>query len=395
MLGLSRRTIYDDFVVIDSQFPQKVPLAFRNTEINEYLRRLENARSYTMYPMKPDADAWFKHGYGHTQRSFEENKRGYLQYYPENADRIRRLSRLGRYEFRLAYTFFLAETYVLLPFLEAQKIPFVFVLYPGGAFGMGFEPSDVMLRKIFSSEQFRGVIVTQQITMDYLLRGQFCPEEKVTLVFGGFVSFTRKELKEKKRFPKDKQTFDICFVAAKYSDRGVDKGYDLFVEVATLLAQKSDRMRFHVVGGFDAEEIPVSHLKSQIQFYGYQRSEFLLDLYSRMDIALSPNRPGALWPGNFDGFPLNADAAFCGAALFASDELRMNHNYVDGEDIVIVPLDAAKIAETIWQYYESPGELYALAERGSTLTADLFSIDRQIDARLEVFGRFTTLKPCP
>ncbi|WP_432535513.1 hypothetical protein [Kineococcus arenarius] len=59
--------------VIDHAVPQKVPLGFRNTEANEYLRRLPEAAIYGMPPTLPDAGAWFRHGYGNTMETFAEN----------------------------------------------------------------------------------------------------------------------------------------------------------------------------------------------------------------------------------------------------------------------------------------------------------------------------------
>src|SRR6185295_5830816 len=131
----------------------------------------------------------FSHSYGMSYKQFKENKRGYLRYYPYNASRIHYLHERRNYHIGLAYSFFLGETYVLLPFYEKHHIPFVFTLYPGGAFGLDHEQSDIMLRKLFQSPMFRGVIVTQKITEDYLLRTKLCPADKITYIYGGFIQF--------------------------------------------------------------------------------------------------------------------------------------------------------------------------------------------------------------
>jgi glycosyltransferase involved in cell wall biosynthesis len=384
--------IRDHLVILDSQFPQHSPAAFRNTEINEYFVRLHNVRSYAIYPMLPGKEAWFVHGYGVTEAAFNHNLEGYLEKYPQHAEKVRRLKKHRRYSFDLAYSFFLAETYVLLPFLEANNIPFVFVLYPGGAFGLDNDDSDAMLRRIFSSPVFRSAIVTQPLTQNYLLDNELCSADQITLIYGGFPSYRSDKVAVKQHFPADKPTLDVCFVAAKYSQSGVDKGYDLFIKVAEILATHSEKFRFHVVGNFTKEDIDVTQIDSRITFYGYQSPSFLLDLYSGMDISLSPNRPFQLWAGNFDGFPLNPDASFCGVSMFVSDELEMRGEYVHDRDVAIVSLNAEEIARDIIEYAARPSELYELGRNGMQMTQRLFDIDRQIEARLDVFARFTNLE---
>jgi len=386
-------TVLADFAIIDAQFPQKEPLGFRNTEINTYLSQIGNAHAFTMYPMKPGQEAWFTHGYGQDERLFADNLRGYLSHHPDYAGRVSRLDPRARYQIKLAYSFFLAETYVLLPFLEKQKIPFVFVLYPGGAFGLHNPDSDTMLKRIFSSPFFREVIVTQRITSDYLASNHLCPPQKINYIYGGFVQFESTNLLPKIEYPKRKKTFDVAFVAAKYSDRGIDKGYDLFIDVAKHLSQANDNIHFHVVGGFGPSDIDVTEIASKVTFYGYQRPTFLQEFYSRMDILLSPNRPGQLFAGSFDGFPIGIDASYCGAALFVSDPLKMNEHYTNGLDIIILPLDPTKIAKAILKYYNCPEKLYKLARRGQIVTQRLFDTNTQIAKRMGVFRKYVELEP--
>ena len=42
----------------------------------------------------------------------------------------------------LAFTTFLGQTYLLSPYLKKNKIPFVFMLYPGGSFGLNNDISN-------------------------------------------------------------------------------------------------------------------------------------------------------------------------------------------------------------------------------------------------------------
>ena len=392
-IRLPTRTEKNTFIIIDSMFPQKVPFGFRNIEINEYLKRVKGAKAYAMYPMKPWGDAWFPWSYGVEKDAYEDNVKGYLGHYPDNSRRVDYLDSKKTYRAQLAYSYFLAETYVLLPFYERNKIPFVFMLYPGGAFGLDNNASDKMLKRIFESKYFRGVIVSQQLTRDYLLEKNLCPENKIDLVFGGFSQFAKSEVRPKKYYKKDKETFDLVFVAGNYSKQGRDKGYDLFVEAAKKISATVKDARFHVVGNFSESDVPLGFTRKFFTFYGYCEPDFLVDLYASMDIYLSPNRPGELYEGNFDGFPLGIDTSFCGVAQFASNPLGMNKDvYTDGDDIVIVPLSAEGIAKKVIDYYDDLEKLYEVAQKGKIKAQMLFDSDKQVKERIQVFKKYAKIE---
>lgn len=378
---LPKKIIKEDVIIVDSRFPRPLPFGFRNLEINSLFDLMPNINSYSMHPMKPGEDAWFKHGYGINKKEFKSNKRGYLKYYPHNKNRIKYLDPNAEYDVKLAYSFFLAETYTLLPFYEKYGINFVFVLFPGGAFGLNNEGSDAMLRAIFASKYFKGVIVTKNVTYNYLISKKMCPRNKIRQL-RGFVQFTKDQLVEKKYYKKDKKTFDICFVAAKYSKRGVDKGYDTYIEVAKRLAKKYKDIHFHVVGGFDENDIDVSDIKDRITFYGFRRPDFLSDFYSGMDILLSPNRAGKLYEGNFDGFPLGADAGCMGVALFVTDELGQNI-YYNNDEIVIINNKVSEIVRKISYYYRNLDKFYDLSRKCQAATLNAFDADRQCRERVK------------
>lgn len=382
-----------DFAIIDSQFPQRVPYGFRNIEIVEYLRRFSNVTAFAMNPMRPGPDAWFGHGYGVPRKEFRANKQGFLSVSPDLGASIRWLSDAARYEIGLAYSFFLAETYTLLPFYERHRVPFVFMLYPGGAFGLNNESSDAMLRAIFGSEQFRAVIVSQHVTRDYLLERRLCPPERIHFVFGGFIQIRPADVLPKVRLGEGKDSFDACFVAAKYSPQGEDKGYDLFIAAAGILAERDPQMRFHVVGNFDASDIALGPAAGAVTFHGILTPDRLRDLFARMDVFVSPNRPGVLFPGNFDGFPLGADAAACEVALLVADPLGINTHYKDGQELVTIPLDAERIAEIVLELKSAPRRLREISASGRARTEELWAIDHQIEQRVAVFRRFTDLHP--
>jgi len=333
-----------------------------------------------MYPMKPGKYARFKHGYGIEEKIFLENKAGYLKFYPDNKDKIKYLCPNKNYKFNLAYTYFLAETYTLLPFLERNKIPFVFVLYPGGGFGLNNKSSDKMLKEIFESKYFRKVITTQKATLDYLLRKNLCIKERIEHIFGGYSQFEKDEIPQKKYYKKDKDTFDICFVGAKYSPKGVDKGYDLFIETAKYLSKKYDDIKFHVVGGFNEEDIYAPSLMNRIIYYGYRQPDWLKDFYPMMDICLSPSRSNILYKGNFDGYPMGFEQSLFEVAMFCTDEVGNNDNfYIDGTDIVIIKPKSRDIINKIDFYYNNFEKLKDLSIRGKIKNKKTFDNEIRLD----------------
>jgi glycosyltransferase involved in cell wall biosynthesis len=196
----------------------------------------------------------------------------------------------------------------------------------------------------------------------------------------------------KKRYREDKVTFDICFVAKQYSEKGKDKGYDLFIEVAKQIIERTDDIYFHVVGNFDETDIDISGFEGRIIFYGLREPEFLRQFYCGMDIFLSPNRPFRLYEGNFDGFPLGGDAGYCGVARFVADELNMNEHYKNGEEIVIIDLQSEHITAKIMEYYEHPTRLYELALAGQKKAQMLLDRDSQVERRLDIFNNYVEVK---
>ncbi len=390
--NIFRRVVSEDFIVIDSRFPQKEPMGFRNAEFNEYLSRLVNFSCYASYPIPPRKPHIFNHTYGISKVDYLKNLDSYARSFPDNVDRINWLDPRKRYKIKLAYVIFLSAAYSLLEFFEKNKVPFIFVLYPGGSFGLNNEKSDMMLREVFESKYFRGVIVTQKITRDYLIDNKLCPDSKISFIYGGFVQFGKSDVVQKKYYKKDKKTFDVCFVGHKYLDKGVDKGYDLFIETARLLSKTNNDIRFHVIGGFGPGDIDLGESKDRIKFYGVKPPKFLRMFYSKMDILLSPNRPFQHYVGNFDGFPIGADAGYCGVARLVSDELNMNTFFQDGKDIVLIPLNPYKISETIMQYYNNPNKLYKLSKKGQEVTQELWDIDRHVKERLNIFSKITEIQ---
>lgn len=372
-----------DILILDDIFPH--PLSpFRLEEFTTYLRHWPNALVYstaTAFPLVGE------------HRSFEEVTAEFERNNPSLQNKVVRFSRRRPLNPRLAYVVFMHNTHAMLPFLEERNIPFVFTLYPGGGFALNNESSDATLRRIFNSPLFRHVFVTQNLTRDYLIENNFCTPAQITLVYGVVMPTAKLEITGRythKYYATEKETFDICFVAHKYTPRGVDKGYDVFIEVAHLLTSQLPHVHFHVVGNFTPEDIDVSTLPN-ITFYGTRQTDFFPEFYAGMDLIISPNAAFRLLPGAFDGFPTGScvEAGLCGVALMCTDELGQNIYLRDGEDIIFITSDVQEIAAKISYFYTHPAELQAIAKAGQLHLRSLFSPQAQMQPRIDLLHQFT------
>jgi glycosyltransferase involved in cell wall biosynthesis len=286
----------------------------------------------------------------------------------------------------LFYCVFINNIFDNLKWLEKHKIPFVFTLYPGGGFQLNETLSDNKLKKVFASPMFKNVIVTQKITQDYLINNNFCKSQSIQFVFGGVVPqiSLNKDLTNKKSYLINKPTFDICFCAAKYTPRGVDKGYDVFIDFAHMIANEYDFIRFHIVGGFTEGDIDVSIIKDRIHFYGCQNFESLGAIYKNMDVLISPNKPFVLGKGAFDGFPLGTvvEAVLNGVVVLITDELKQNNVFVPDVDLILIEKEINSIRKEISGLINSPEKLYSISENGKEKFLEVYSNKIQMMPRI-------------
>lgn len=367
-----------NLLILDDFFPD-VLSAFRVAEYNQYLENIAGTEVHSLRP----SNLFFT-----SKGCFEEKLHEYSLYHKGHAGKVRRFNKRRIPDCKLVYTLFLNNIYRFIDEIDRHQLPFAFTLYPGGGFFLKDPNADRKLRRVFSSPNFRKVFVTQQITRQYLLDNGYCNAEDIVFIYGCVLPSAQlsKQPAEKRRYRVDKNSFDICFVAAKYTERGVDKGYDVFIEVAKVLCERYPDVKFHVVGSFAPSDIDVSSLGERITFYGLRNTDFFPEFYARMDLVLSPNVPFVIAPGAFDGFPTGScmEAGLCGVAVFCSDPLGQNIAFRDGEEIVIVPRDAAEIVRLIEPYYQSPGKLYQLAEHGKRAFSTTLGLEAQMAERMKV-----------
>ncbi len=289
---------------------------------------------------------------------------------------------------KIFYCVFLSNILKNLSWLEKHNIPFVFTLYPGGGFEVNDEESDARLKKIFKSSSFHKVIVTQDYTRKYLLEKKFCEESDMTFIFGCVVP--QKNIgvstNNKLTYLLNKNTFDICFCAAKYTNNRKDKGYNVFIDFAHNLSKKFDLVRFHVIGGYDKNDIDIRLIEEKIKFYGYQDFEDLKKIFLYIDVIVSPNKPYVINKGAFDGFPLGTviEAALNGVVAIVSDPLKQNNVFIDKQELIIINAEISSIEKEVISLIENPELLYSISEKGQKKFSEVYSNVVQMNPRIEL-----------
>jgi len=369
--------------IVDCSFP-KAKRGFRDAEIRTLLDADSTTTAYSAYPMSPGPEAFFTHSYGMTKKDFKQRRNNYLKQFPKYKNRIKYLPKHFVKPF-LAMSYFLSDTYTYLPYFEKHQIPFIFILYPGGGFGLNNPSSDAMLRKIFSSKYFRKVIATQDVTARYLREKKLLPPSKIEMLWGGMPQLKNSDFSKKLAYPKDKATIDILFQAYKYSEGGKDKGYDIFIAAAKKVHKENKKVIFHVVGNFDKSDMDTRSLGDNIIFHGVLSTDKLKKLYLSIDIRVSLSRMGALFPGNFDGFPLANDALVAGALVITTDELDNNGGRFCDDELVIVKPDAKAIADKVLSFAKNPKKMYNIAKKGQKKYSQLVSPEQRLKKLHELF----------
>jgi glycosyltransferase involved in cell wall biosynthesis len=365
--------------IVDDIFPW-LAAGFRITEYHSYLDRFKRSRILTLAAELPWADS----------RTLEDRLPAYEAAFPRYARRIERYSREKLAKSDFVYTIFRSGIAAIIDDLDEVGLPFGFTLYPGGLFFLDDPVSTASLERIFSSPWFRFVIVTQRTTERYLLDHRLVAPEKIRFVFGVPVDTTQLRPLTKGRYPQDKSTFDICFVAHKYMPGGLDKGYDVFVSVARLLAERSPDYRFHVVGPWDKQDQDLVGIEDKVTFYGSQPTTFFPPFYAGMDMLLSPTDKFRLHPGKFDGFPTgcSVEAALCGTPVLCTDPLGDNVAFEDGKEIVIIDRSPANIADLIERFRREPQALRAIGLHGEKRFRQVFGDQSQLLPRFQALEQF-------
>ncbi len=383
---MPRRSRPKRLTIVDEIFPW-LGSGFRITEYHTYLDRFDNARVLTLAAELPWADC----------RTLDDRLPPYEEAFPRYARRVERYSREKLADGDFVYTVFRSGIAAIIDDLDEVGLPFAFTLYPGGLFFLDDPVTTDSLKRIFSSPWFRFVIVTQRTTEHYLLDHRLVAPEKIRFVFGVPVDTTELEPLPKAQYPQEKSTFDICFVAHKYMPGGLDKGYDVFVSVARLLAARSPDYRFHVVGPWDEHDQDLEGVEDTFTFYASRPTTFFPPFHAGMDLLLSPTDKFRLHPGKFDGFPTgcSVEAALCGTPVLCTDPLGDNVAFEEGKEIVIVDRSPANIADLIEGFRQEPQALRAIGLHGEKRFREVFGYQSQLLPRVQALEEFLAPQATP
>lgn len=290
-----------------------------------------------------------------------------------------------------AYFCFLHNVHSMLEFIERHQVPFAFELYPGGGFSLNNASSDEMLRKVLSSQCFRKVIVTQDITRDYLLDKGLCRPDQIEEIFGVVIPKETLEIPLSLTTAENDSVQKVCFAAMRYTPNGADKGYDIFLDVARCLSARHQNIEFHVIGMFDAETIPLdAEMKDKLIFHGVLANAEFQSVMQQMDIILSANVNNVITTGAFDGFPTASciEAGLNGALIMCTDPLKLNNcRFRNHEEIEIVEHDVQSVVERIDFYYHNRAQLYAVIKNQYDKIQQLYATEVQLGKRVTLVQR--------
>lgn len=364
-----------DLVIYDSIYPNPVS-GFRLAEFNAYLNHYPDSIIYSepidYHILNMDKSEWEIHC---------------NQLPPSISSKIHDIGGLRNILPKLFYCVFINNIYPKMDWIDKNNIPFVFTLYPGGGFHLEDEAALKKLKRVCSSNNLKGIIVTQPLTREYLIKKKLCPAEKIELIFGGIIPQNSMNVQRENYFGKDKTELNICFCAAKYTENGADKGFDIFLEVCERLNKKYDFINFHVVGGFKKEDVIDEELAVSIQFHGYKQYDELQSFFQGQDIILSPNRPFVLSKGAFDGFPLGTvvEAALNGVLPIVTDELNQNTVFTDDEIFICKPY-AEDFINTIEILLKQ--NFKSMSEKTVAKFRAIYSDENQLQQRISYLNKF-------
>ena len=388
----------NNFIIIDNFEPSQLLTGFRVKEFNFLLNKIYDSKLLTMSNLiykYSDLDNRIKTNdiiwsTPMSKNSYKKLSYKYCKYFSISKKQLLYMQN-RKYEANGAYIMFLYNAYLSLKFLEKNKIPFVFTLFPGGGFKLNHEFSDKMMKDVFSSPMFRGCFVPQKIIYDYILEKNFTTEDKLFFEYGGgFFQFTPDDILQKQHYKETKETFDIAFVAYRYMKKGLDKGFDLAIYSLKQLVKKYPFIHLHCVGTNTLEDFEddFSDIKDNLHLYGSQKSNFFPEFFQKMDIALAPNRVNVLDKGAFDGFPLMVEAGFFGVPIFCTDELGINHNYTDKQDLIIIKPEIEDIIQKIEYYLQNLDELKQIALNGQKKIQFYFDNTKQENDRCKFINKY-------
>lgn len=364
------------FAILDDSFPWENS-GFRFLEYSALLTDRVGSVAFTQASYRPD---WLAR-----VREFEETA-------PQIAQKVHLFDARITRSPNAAYVSFLFNAVRFEPWLSARKVPFVVQLYPGGDFGLDDPESDSMLKKIFNSDSFRGVVCTQSITSKYVRSRFNLQSEQICEVYGApyWPSATIQEVEhERQRRERLRHHINVGFAANRYTPGGIDKGFDTFCWLADQL-RCEEHVRFFCFGPWTHQDAPTDCDVTAVMFCGSMPPRRLQSELCGMDIFLNPVRSNLLKRGAFDGFPTTtaAMAAIAGCAVITTDPERLHVGICeDGRDLLILQDNRASWADVLRELIRAEASIRHLSRNAQVTFRRYFCREYQMSARNEFFDR--------
>lgn len=380
----------DKLVILDDIYPD-IKSGWRVAEYSAILERFEMAEIQT-YRDCSDTE-------------FAELAKEYSSYFPGHVNRIVRVARpFDLSQAAFCYTLFVNGAYTCIDDIEQFEVPFAFVLYPGGGFGLDNAESDYKLRRVLNSPMFSGVVVTQPVTYDYIRQKHNVPDEKILRTYPGpMLGMLFAPIRERSNSYNTTECFHLGFIAMRYGNNLSAKGFDYFVATARELAKASPKFHFHVIGNHEPNDISLAPFEDRFTFHGPLPFQEMRQTMLQIHAVLSPNAPGHLATGGFDGFPTASciEAGLVGTIIIATDPLNLNRDYTCGNDILLIErdftavqtADVVRTVRLIQDLAAEPERVNRLAAKTKETFRRVFSPDRQIRPRLDWIEELMKSKP--
>ena len=283
------------------------------------------------------------------------------------------------FKYDLVYFLFLEDAVRFYPYLNRTKTPFAFTLYPGGGFILYNEVIDEKIKLICNAVNCQGVFVNGKFAYTYLTQRLNLPAKKVILVSGVPLYYNKNAITKKNT----SNEFKIGFCARKYHMRGMDKGFDIFCQVA-LQMTAIPNTRFICIGDFSTNDMLEEEKdKATIEFKGQLQGYEFKNALSELDVIISPVR-SLLNGGDFDGFPTAAvvEASLLGVTMVCSDPMN-DSLYKNGEEIIILNSIVDEYVRNLIHLYNDRELCISIGTKGQIRTMEIYDDKNTLIPKVE------------
>jgi hypothetical protein len=368
---IKSETISANFLIFDDIYPHPYS-DWRHNEYIYYLQNIEGTKIVTGVNNKNI----FKDRGNH----FEEFK----VRYPEYKNNVLLFNEFDKYKTKLGYCLFYNNLKNIFPVISKNNIPFVFTLYPGGGFRLYDYDTEKNLTTYFNSPLFKHVIVNMPHVYEYLLNRLNVDSRKVSLIYGA--PLILPEIVDD--CTKDDSKIRIVFSSHNYMQHGIDKGYDIFNQVAKYF-ENNPLFDFTCIGGFTEKDNIVT--TNNINFIPNILPEQLGIEFSKYDIIISPNRSHVLHYGAFDGFPTGSVVHACnsGCLMMLTDDWNnaSKLGLHDNESYIFIAANSEFVIKKLIEISEKNVIKY-IAKKGKETLLKQLDLSNQMTRRMTILNEY-------